>query len=119
MPSLAEAQQHWKGITRCKSVNELQDSFLRADGSDTDWRSLRSVHWRTFLLFRTIDDAACRKTILSTRSAYDTLRSHFSTSDVNAATNNPLNEDLEVSCRRSTLKCVNLTAAKNVESPIG
>lgn len=103
MRSLDSARLSWQALQKFKTLSDLKDAVRIQDGRPTGLPSgLRSVCWKTFLLFGTIDTAAWPRMLSSSRSAYNALRTHFLSHiehpDELGAANDPLSEDNEVCC---------------------
>jgi TBC1 domain family protein 5 len=82
------------------SVRELRDAVRPGPKGSIAVNGLRSACWMAFLLFDTLDATVWQKTLTSSRSAYDSLRSHFlrfieNPDEVNLGFD-PLSQDSEV-----------------------
>ncbi|SMR50824.1 unnamed protein product [Zymoseptoria tritici ST99CH_1A5] len=81
MRSLDHARASWQELQKHKTLRELKDGVrleyglhsLNAGGS----AGFRSASWKAFLLFDSLDVAEWQRTLTSSRSAYNSLRSHF------------------------------------------
>ncbi|KAM0719954.1 hypothetical protein Q7P37_004089 [Cladosporium fusiforme] len=77
MRSLADAKISWDELKRYPSLADLKEA-VRLDGHiSAPNNGLRSACWKAFLLFDNIDIASWPRTLLSSRSAYNSLRMHF------------------------------------------
>jgi TBC1 domain family protein 5 len=77
MRSLDDAREAWLVLKTFTSVRELKDAVRPGPKGSVAVNGLRSACWMTFLLFDTLDMTVWQKTLTSSRSAYDSLRSHF------------------------------------------
>jgi TBC1 domain family protein 5 len=104
MRSLEHARASWQELRKNKTLRDLKDGVrlehglhsLNAGGS----AGFRSASWKAFLLFDTLDVAEWKRTLTSSRSAYNSLRSHFfrfidNPDDVGGG-QDPLSQDFEV-----------------------
>lgn len=113
MRDLDTARNSWQALKHYLTLPELREA-VRLDGQfsiATD--GCRSACWKTFLLFETLDTSTWTRTLSSTRSAYNSLRSHFlrhiENLDEIDREEDPLSESNEVSelnplCRSTTSK---------------
>lgn len=105
MRSLADAKSSWEELKQYPSLADLKEA-VRLDGHiSAPNNGLRSACWKAFLLFDNLDIAAWPRTLLSSRSAYTSLRMHFlrhlENPDEQA---DPLSEETDVSlCFRHRL----------------
>ncbi|KAH8658650.1 rab-GTPase-TBC domain-containing protein [Tricladium varicosporioides] len=78
MRSLEEARKRWQ-VTRLHATNfEELKKAVKADGDDSPCISgLRSICWKTFLLFQTTDVTTWSQALADSRSAYSSLREHL------------------------------------------
>jgi TBC1 domain family protein 5 len=77
MRRLADAKQSWQELQQYPSLAELKEA-VRLDGHlSVPNNGLRSACWKAFLLFDNVDTASWPRTLLSSRSAYNSLRLHF------------------------------------------
>ncbi|QIW96049.1 hypothetical protein AMS68_001567 [Peltaster fructicola] len=78
MRPLGDVRPLWLAYKRYNSLDEIREA-VRIDGHD-DFAGvqLRSVNWKILLLFDTLDTASWQVTSASSRSAYESLRSRFS-----------------------------------------
>ncbi|KAF2758024.1 RabGAP/TBC [Pseudovirgaria hyperparasitica] len=79
MRSAAEARlrsisQSWQQLTEIKSLPALREAVDKANPVTTE---LRSVCWKVFLLFKSLDQSEWKTTLSESRSTYDALRAHF------------------------------------------
>lgn len=101
MRSLDSARDSWSELTSYASLKELKEA-VRLDG-DTSIASAgnRSACWKVFLLFEDLNTTTWIRTLSSTRSAYNSLKSHFlrhiENPDELTAGYDPLSEETEVS----------------------
>lgn len=97
MRSLTSAANAWQEIKQFKSLQELKQAVRLGVHSSVASAGLRSVFWKAFLLFESVDTAQWAKTLLSSRSAYDSLRLHFlrllENADELSPDDNPMGED--------------------------
>lgn len=101
MRSLDSARAAWQELQQYHSLQELK-AAIRLDGNySIATTGCRSLCWKGFLLFDALNTATWQRTLLSTRSAYDSLRSHFlrhlENAEEIAAGRDPLSDDAEVS----------------------
>lgn len=77
MRSLDSARDGWEELKQYRDIQALRIA-VRLDGhSSAPSSGLRSACWKAFLLFEDIDTAQWPRTLLSSRSAYNSLRMHF------------------------------------------
>lgn len=97
MRRLADAKQSWQELQQYPSLAELKEA-VRLDGHlSVPNNGLRSACWKAFLLFDNVDTASWPRTLLSSRSAYNSLRLHFLRHIENPDEQpDPLNEDIDV-----------------------
>jgi len=77
MRRLADAKQSWQELQQYPSLAELKEA-VRLDGHlSAPNNGLRSACWKAFLLFDNVDTASWPRILLSSRSAYNSLRLHF------------------------------------------
>lgn len=77
MRRLADAKESWQELQQYPSLAELKEA-VRLDGHiSAPNNGLRSACWKAFLLFDNVDTASWPRTLLSSRSAYNSLRLHF------------------------------------------
>ncbi|KAG9247311.1 rab-GTPase-TBC domain-containing protein [Calycina marina] len=78
MLSLEESRSRWNiTIRHAASLDELRKS-VRSDGVESPCRAvLRSVCWKTFLLFQTTEVTGWSRILIDSRSAYTSLREHL------------------------------------------
>ncbi|KAK3723493.1 hypothetical protein LTR37_001745 [Vermiconidia calcicola] len=77
MRSLDSARDAWQEFKQYQTLQDVKVA-VRLDGSSSIATSgCRSVCWKAFLLFDTLDTTEWQRTLSSTRSAYNSLRAHF------------------------------------------
>jgi TBC1 domain family protein 5 len=77
MRSLDSAREGWSQLKQYKHLPPLRTA-VRLDGhSSAATTGLRSASWKAFLLFEDLDTPTWPRTLLSSRSAYNSLRMHF------------------------------------------
>lgn len=117
MRSLDSARDSWQELKQHQSLKDLKEA-VRLDGrSSIATGGCRSACWKAFLIFDSVDMTAWQRTLSSSRSAYNSLRSHclrhLENPDESGAGNDPLGDDLEVSSRSDSLSPkAGLTVAK-------
>lgn len=104
MRTLDSARESWREVQQYSTLTQLKQG-VRLDGkSSVATAGGRSACWKAFLIFETADSSAWLKTLLSSRSAYNSLKSHFmrhlENPDELAALYDPLSEALDVSAVR-------------------
>ncbi|EME48684.1 hypothetical protein DOTSEDRAFT_67654 [Dothistroma septosporum NZE10] len=77
MRSLDEARACWPELQRYASLRDLKDAVRADANSSLAANGLRSVCWKAFLLFDSVELAEWQKTLAASRSAYNALKSHF------------------------------------------
>ncbi|TVY85563.1 TBC1 domain family member [Lachnellula suecica] len=98
MRSLEESRKRWQVTTRhATSLDELKKS-VRPNGHDSPCVSgLRSVCWKTFLLFQSTEVTGWSRVLVDSRSAYTSLREHLlryiDNPDEVGSASDPLNDD--------------------------
>ncbi|KAK8210229.1 hypothetical protein M8818_003717 [Zalaria obscura] len=99
MRSLAEAQSSWQTLEQYKTLPELRESVRNRHVSEGASVGCRSVEWKIFLLFDTLDRTIWQGRLADSRSAYDALRTHFLRNlehpEEITAGSDPLSEDAE------------------------
>lgn len=98
MRSLEDARESWQTLKQYQSLRDLKDA-VRLDGNlSLATGGCRSACWKAFLLFDTVDTSAWTRTLLSSRSAYNSLRAHFMRHlEDTDESYDPLSKDTEVS----------------------
>lgn len=101
MRTLDSARESWQELQQYSTLNELKQG-VRLDGkSSAVSAGGRSACWKTFLIFESVDSSTWLKTLSSSRSAYNSLKSHFlrhlENPDDLAANYDPLSEQGDVS----------------------
>ena len=77
MRSLESARASWQELKQIQTLRDLKEA-VRLDGSSSiATAGARSICWKVFLLFDTLDVSVWTRTLSSSRLAYNTLRSHF------------------------------------------
>jgi TBC1 domain family member 5 len=77
MRSLDDARLAWEELRRYTTLHDLKEA-VRLDGTvSLATTGARSACWKVFLLFDDLEPAAWIRTLSSTRSAYNSLRTHF------------------------------------------
>ena len=101
MRDLERARESWQEVKQYGSLRELSDAVRLNGSSSIATRGCRSACWKTFLLFDTLDTTIWPRTLSSSRSAYNSLRTHFlrhlENPDELALGYDPLSEETEVS----------------------
>ncbi|KAK5111012.1 hypothetical protein LTR62_005387 [Meristemomyces frigidus] len=79
MRSLEDASTSWQELKHYHSLHELREGTRISDNlpSPIARSGLRSAAWKAFLLFDNLDTTAWPKTLAASRSAYESLRTHF------------------------------------------
>nr|POE88154.1 tbc1 domain family member 5 [Quercus suber] len=77
MRTLASAVNAWQEIITFQTLEEFSRAVRLGVHSSAASNGLRSVFWKVFLLFESIETTTWTKTLLSSRSAYNSLRLHF------------------------------------------
>ncbi|EME87908.1 uncharacterized protein MYCFIDRAFT_213065 [Pseudocercospora fijiensis CIRAD86] len=77
MRSLDDAKTSWQELAQYKTLRELKDGVRLDEHTSAATRGLRSICWKAFLLFDTLDIDDWQRTLASSRSAYNSLRAHF------------------------------------------
>jgi len=99
MRSFESAASSWQEIKQCPSLPSLRE-IVRLDGrTPVATAGLRSACWKAFLLFDSVDTDEWPLVLLSSRSAYNSLRLHFLRylEDQEDGEADHLNEEVEVS----------------------
>lgn len=77
MRSLDAARDSWEELKHYRTLPALREA-TRLDGhSSAPTNGLRSACWKAFLLFDDVDTPTWPRILLSSRSAYNSLRTHF------------------------------------------
>jgi len=101
MRSLESATASWSVLRSYRKLGDLKQA-VRIEGHTSPAASagLRSACWKAFLLFDSLDISTWARTLVASRSAYDSLRMHFLSHLENpeAFGNDPLSDGGEVSC---------------------
>ncbi|ELR06421.1 hypothetical protein VC83_05321 [Pseudogymnoascus destructans] len=77
MRSLEESRQRWQKTTEGASKVGGLKSLVKADADSICVSGLRSVCWKAFLLFQSVDRNTWAATSEDSRAAYSALKSHF------------------------------------------
>ncbi|KAK6585623.1 hypothetical protein PZA11_002350 [Diplocarpon coronariae] len=78
MRSLEKSRERWQITTGHAASLESLKKSVRVDSKDSPCVSgLRSVCWKTFLLFQTTDITSWSRALVDSRGAYASLREHF------------------------------------------
>lgn len=101
MRSLDDARLAWTELTSFATLKDLKEA-VRLDGdSSIATTGNRSACWKVFLLFEDLNTTTWIRTLSSTRSAYNSLKSHFlrhiENPDELTAGYDPLSGETEVS----------------------
>lgn len=100
MRTLGSARDSWQELQRYSSLRDLKDAVRLESDSSVATTGLRSACWRAFLLWDSLDIAESQRILAASRSAYNSLRTHFfrfieNPDDVGAQVD-PLSQDAEV-----------------------
>lgn len=101
MRSLESARESWQELQQYTSLTDLKQG-VRLDGkSSVATAGCRSACWKAFLIFESVDSSTWLKTLSSSRSAYNSLKTHFmrhlENPDELAANYDPLTDSTDVS----------------------
>ncbi|KAK4507786.1 hypothetical protein PRZ48_001521 [Zasmidium cellare] len=102
MRSLEVARESWQELQQYSTLRDLKDAVRLESNSSAATAGLRSVCWKTFLLFDdTLESSEWLRILAASRSAYNSLRQHFfrfidNPDDVGASFD-PLSQDAESS----------------------
>ncbi|TID24236.1 hypothetical protein E2P81_ATG02539 [Venturia nashicola] len=77
MRALAAAEKYWARLSDYRDFPALKTAILDAHEEPQLLTGLRSVCWKIFLTFRNLDRASWPVSLTTSRSAYDSLRSHY------------------------------------------
>ncbi|KAI9862684.1 MAG: hypothetical protein M1813_004180 [Trichoglossum hirsutum] len=78
MRSLDESSKRWAALfAAITNISELKNAVKIARGDGPCITGLRSVCWKSFLLFANFDTPTWLKTLEDSRTAYSSLREHF------------------------------------------
>ena len=110
MRSLDSARGSWQELKQYQSLAELKEAVRLNGNISIATEGGRSACWKAFLLFDSLDVSIWQRTLSSSRSAYNSVRSHFlrhlENQDELEAEYDPLAQDSEVSeSLSSTAKC--------------
>lgn len=116
MRSLESAKNSWEVLKQHDSLQDLKNAVRLQGGSSIATDGCRSACWKVFLLFDSMNTTTWLRTLSSSRSAYDSLKTHFlrhiDNPDELAATYDPLTEETEVSSPSIYPPLIDLTGAK-------
>ncbi|KAK3674677.1 hypothetical protein LTR78_005399 [Recurvomyces mirabilis] len=79
MRSLEDASASWQELKQYRTLSDLRQATRVTDTlpSHIAGAGLRSAAWKSFLLFDSVDTAEWPKVLAASRSAYESLRTHF------------------------------------------
>ncbi|KAH0534166.1 hypothetical protein FGG08_007235 [Glutinoglossum americanum] len=78
MRSLDESSKRWAALfAAIADISDLKNAVKRSNGDGPCITGLRSVCWKSFLLFANFDTPTWSKTLEDSRGAYGSLREHF------------------------------------------
>ncbi|KAK4697329.1 TBC1 domain family member 5, partial [Lecanoromycetidae sp. Uapishka_2] len=78
MRSISETRARWEATLANRSgLSDLRKAIKDSNKQNPCLNGLRSICWKVFLLFKTLDKPAWVKTLHDSRSAYTSLREHF------------------------------------------
>jgi TBC1 domain family protein 5 len=116
MRSIESAKEGWEALKQYDTLPQLKDAVRLGGGSSIATAGCRSACWKVFLLFDSMNMSTWPRTLSSSRSAYDSLKTHFlrhlDNPDELAAAYDPLTEDTNVSICNASLSDTGLTEAK-------
>ncbi|KAL9064118.1 MAG: hypothetical protein Q9157_007950 [Trypethelium eluteriae] len=67
----------WSELTKFISLSDLKNAVKDSQSDHASIQGLRSVFWKIFLLFQTLDRTTWPKRLQDSRAAYTSLRAHF------------------------------------------
>lgn len=76
MRSVAEAEKHWHQLDDFHSLTDLK-IHVSSHKEPQITAGLRSVCWKIFLLFKTLDRSSWPNQLADSRRTYDSLRTHY------------------------------------------
>ncbi|KAF2656234.1 RabGAP/TBC [Lophiostoma macrostomum CBS 122681] len=76
MRNVSEAEKHWRQLDRFHSLTDLKIS-VSSHNEPLITAGLRSVCWKIFLLFKTLDRSTWLSRLVDARTNYHDLRSHY------------------------------------------
>ncbi|KAF2875475.1 rab-GTPase-TBC domain-containing protein [Massariosphaeria phaeospora] len=76
MRTLSEAEKHWRQLDDFHSLTDLK-IFVSSHKEPQITSGLRSVTWKIFLLFKTLDRSSWPTHLSDSRTTYESLRSHY------------------------------------------
>ncbi|KAF2744855.1 RabGAP/TBC [Sporormia fimetaria CBS 119925] len=76
MRTLSEAEKHWPRLDEFRSLTDLKTS-VSSHNEPQITAALRSVCWKIFLLFQTLDRSTWSSKLADSRSTYDALRLRY------------------------------------------
>ncbi|KAI9692416.1 MAG: hypothetical protein M1822_006647 [Bathelium mastoideum] len=77
MRSYEDAAKCWPELNKLATLSDLKKAVKDSRFDYTPILGLRSVFWKTFLLFESVDRATWPKRLQNSRAAYTSLRTHF------------------------------------------
>jgi TBC1 domain family protein 5 len=116
MRGLDDARAAWEEVRQYQSLRDLKEA-VRLDGDlSIATAGGRSTCWKLFLLFDSLETATWVRTLSSTRSAYNSLRTHFlrhiENPDELTTGYDPLSGETDVSSVTPIQRKTGLTVAK-------
>ncbi|PSN67896.1 RabGAP/TBC [Corynespora cassiicola Philippines] len=76
MRTVTEAEKYWRQLDDFHSLTDLKIA-VSSHREPQITAGLRSVCWKIFLLFKTLDRSSWPNRLLDSRTTYDSLRSHY------------------------------------------
>ncbi|KAJ8108960.1 hypothetical protein OPT61_g7803 [Boeremia exigua] len=76
MRPVAEAEKHWRQLDDFHSLTDLK-IHVSSHQEPQITTGLRSVCWKIFLLFKTLDRSSWPNHLVDSRKTYDSLRTHY------------------------------------------
>ncbi|KAF2237175.1 RabGAP/TBC [Viridothelium virens] len=77
MRPYGDAAKCWPELTKFISLSDLKNAVKDSQSDHASIQGLRSVFWKIFLLFQTLDRTTWPKRLQDSRAAYTSLRAHF------------------------------------------
>ena len=119
MRGFESAKDSWEALKQYNSLRQLKDAVRLEGESSIATAGCRSACWKAFLLFDSVNFSTWPRTLSSSRSAYDSLKTHFlrhlDNPDELAAAYDPLTEDTDVSIPNASFSDAGLTKAKDLK----